>query len=147
MDSHEEIIVIAGRATPQVFFAGVDWTVWDLIFTNRRVIAIKTGRVSPLKTFLLGTFYVVYEDRRSRQRSKAIRDAPVSDILGPGEEKEFFEYRELESITLRLRHILSSEIQLKRRGERRKRFFLNRRAAKAVLDASVTLRLHGAPMR
>lgn len=139
----EEIIATASQMSHDAIIR----TTWDLVFTNRRIIALKTGSGEDVIGGLLGVIGLAIVRGHSRKKSKKIQKLPISQILSSEYEKEFFPYEALESIIIRPSRIVSSKIVIKQRGKKKKRYAGNRQDVARVNDVSMNLRQYGAPIK
>lgn len=143
MTSEETVIAVA----PQMNHDAAIRTTWDLIFTDRRLIAVKIGRGSDISAAVFGVIGTIVADRSSREKSEALRELSLSEILASGDDKEFFDYAALESIIVRPKRILSSGVAIKPRGKKKKKYWGKYRNVIDLFKASNVLRQYGAPVR
>ena len=143
MTSEEEIIVIA----TQMYHDAIIRTTWDLVFTNRRIIALKIGSGDDVISGLFGGIGLAIARGASRKKSKKIQELPLLKILSTEYEKEFFHYEALEYIILHPSRLVSSKIVIKQRGKKKKVYAGNRKDVTRVHEESTTLRQHGAPIK
>ena len=143
MAFEEEIIAIATSMSHDAIIR----TTWDLVFTNRRIIALKTGSGEDIIGGLFGVIGLAIVRGGSRKKSKKIQKLPLSQVLSAEYEKEFFHYEILESIIIRPSRLVSSKIVIKQRGKKKKVYTGNRRDVARIQEASMTLRQYGVPIK
>lgn len=139
--NEERILLVV----PRLSLDGAIPTVGDLIFTNRQVFLVRrAGNADLTRSF--GKVAATEAGRRSRKVSRP-QARPLDTILATADPRTRFEYRELQSITVRVGGLFSSPSVrfIPRHGRRLK--FSGKSAALELLASAVPLLAGaGAPM-
>jgi hypothetical protein len=140
--SEERIIVVV----PQLNLDGVTRTVGDLVFTTRQVFIARTaGSADLARAFdVIGGAAAA---QRSRDAFQQLPAQPLDAILAAADPRTRFEYRELQSITVKLGGLFSSStVRLIPRHGRRLKLSGKRAAIEHLASAVPFLAGAGAPI-
>lgn len=91
---------------PRLSLDGVTRTVGDLVFTTRQVFLARTARNADARAF--GVIEAAARAQRKRDESQQPKARSLDFILAMADPRTQFEYRELQSITVKLGGLFSS---------------------------------------
>ena len=111
MSNNEEIIVIIGQMTQGRPSRGQ----WNLVFTTRRLIALKTGSAADIigKAMVAGFGVADSLDTESKKLLKM----SIVQILDSEYPKEIYPFETIESLTIKVSRMMASVIVVKQRGK------------------------------
>lgn len=140
MSTNEEIIISAA----QMHNDRITRSIWHLIFTNRRIIAVQTGAAQDVIAFAFGAIGQAIAHRDSKKKSQKIKELTIEQILASEYTKQIYPYDTIESLIVKPTRIVASKIVIKQRGKRAVKYGGSRGEVLKVSEQKDRLNMLGA---
>jgi hypothetical protein len=112
MSNGEEIIVVIGQMTQGRPSRGQ----WNLVFTSRRIIALKTGSAADVIGKAMVAGFGVTEG--IDPESKKLAQMSLDQILEAKYEKIIYPFETIDSLTIRIARMMASVVVIAQKGKK-----------------------------
>jgi len=126
---------------------GISRTRGDLVFTDQRLLFLKTAGNVDVTQSLLGVWGLLLSQKHSNKVSNDLGHLSVGEMRASPALKSDLPYVELESVELVPRTLRKSVVRVRPRNGRKKKFWGRRKDLQPLLDAAPSMVTSGVPLR